>query len=190
MAEAFSRSRAEARWGRRDGKQSHRLKAGARKSPLKRAELCPYARRRAISAGNAHLGMKVGSARRGMPGCGMKAGSGVKMRSDWKERLNSSGEKRHRSCRARIFPAVVSSARRVAYSALFCTLQRALPCPRLQAVGKGFRFSPFSSARFSAASRKGFSHPSRLSFLVAESRRARLRRAHLGSATRPPGRTK
>ena len=36
------------------------MKAGARKSPLKRAELCPYARRRAISAGNAHLGHEGG----------------------------------------------------------------------------------------------------------------------------------
>jgi hypothetical protein len=55
-------------------------------------------------------------------------------------------------------------------SARFCTLQRAPPCPRLQAVGKDFSFSPFSLARFSAASRNGFSHPSRLCFLVALSK--------------------
>jgi len=71
-------------------------------------------------------GMKVGTGRRGMPGCGMKAGSGVKMRSGWKERLNPSGEKHHRSCRARVFlpwypgsgvsPTQHSSAR---FSALF-----------------------------------------------------------------------
>jgi hypothetical protein len=42
-------------------------------------------------------------------------------------------------------------------------------------VGKGFWFPPFSPARFSAASRKGFSHPSRLCFLVAESRCAPYR---------------
>jgi hypothetical protein len=74
---------------------------------------------------------------------------------------------------------VVSSARRVVCSARFCTLQRALPCPRLQAVGKGFWFCPFPSARFSAASRKGFSHRSRLSFLVAESGCAPSVWAHL-----------
>jgi hypothetical protein len=42
MAEAFSRSRAEARWGKWGKPEafSHRLKAGARKSALKRAEEC------------------------------------------------------------------------------------------------------------------------------------------------------
>jgi hypothetical protein len=79
-----------------------------------------------------------------MPGCGIEG-------RQWSEdalRLERTAESIWRKTPSFLsredFPAVVSRIRRVAYSALFCTLQRALPCPRLQAVGKGFWFPPFS----------------------------------------------